>query len=232
MTRAGREPADDLRRRAVAERRAVRGHAVSDGGRADADLRHHERHQPGARLAVHARRLCRRRERRRLRLVPDRAGGGPGRRGRGRYRARNQHLPHALPARPSRPGAGDVRPHPVLQRAGADRLGLDRALHAHPVLSRRPGRDSARHPLSGLPAGDHRGRPRRRAFPVPADRADPARHADPRRRVEPGHARRARGQYRGAVHLRVRARRGAGGAGRERWPVRSSRSNPGWAKAF
>ena len=63
---------DDPFRRAGAERGAVRGHAVPDGGGADADLRHHERDQPGARLALHGRRLCRRGVFAATRLVPAR----------------------------------------------------------------------------------------------------------------------------------------------------------------
>src|SRR4051812_15609706 len=60
--KGGSKEANALCRRAAAERGAVWGHAVPDGGGADLDFRHHERHQPGARLAVHARGLRRRRE--------------------------------------------------------------------------------------------------------------------------------------------------------------------------
>ena len=156
-----------------------------------------------------------------------RARGGD----RGRPRARDRRLPHALRARPSRPGAGDLRPDPVLQRGGAHAVGLDRALHAGARFPERPGRAAARRALSGLPAGDHRGRARGRAGAVPADRAHPARHADPRRRRQPGHARRARGQCDGC------STRWSSCSGRRwrrlpgSWPGRSSRSNPAWARA-
>src|SRR6202035_1041368 len=43
------------------------------------------------------------------------------------------------------------------------------------------GRDPARHPLSGLSAGDHRGRAGGGAVALYRGDADPARHADPRR---------------------------------------------------
>ncbi len=52
-------PAYDARARAASERRAVRHHAVPAGGGTDAHLRHHERHQSRAWLALHDRGLWR-----------------------------------------------------------------------------------------------------------------------------------------------------------------------------
>src|SRR5712691_2357539 len=65
--------------------------------------------------------------------------------------------------------------------------------------------DHARHLLSRLPAGDHRGRPRGRPAAVCRRDAYPTRHADPRRRLQPGNDRRARHQHQAALHLGVRA---------------------------
>ena len=47
----------------------------------------------------------------------------------GRHRGRDRRAPDALRARSSRPGAGHVRPHPLLQRADRDPVGPRRDLH-------------------------------------------------------------------------------------------------------
>ena len=97
------------------------------------------------------------------------------------------HLAHAVPARPSRSGAGDLRPDPVLQRAGAHRLGLDRALmracrRCSPArVELLPGTPYPVYRLAIIAVGLAR-----RAVSVCADRAHPARHADPRRRRRTG----------------------------------------------
>src|ERR1051325_8047744 len=213
VTAARRLPHDPFRR-AAAERAAIRGHAVSDGGRPDPDLRHNECNQSGAWRALHDRRLYCRRDLRRHRVFPARPCRRARRRRAAGGRARIGPVPHPLHARPPRPGAGHIRADPVLQRAGADRLGLDRALYAGPRFSRRPGRDPARQPLSGLSPRDNRGGADGRVAAVSADRPHPARHADPRRRLEPGRARRARGQRHPAVHPRVCPRGGLGSARR------------------
>ena len=68
-------------------------------------------------------------------------------------------LRHALRPRPSRPGAGDLRADPVLQRAGAADLGPGRPVRCRcRAWLTVPVADPARRALSGLPPRDHRGR--------------------------------------------------------------------------
>jgi hypothetical protein len=106
----------------VPERAAVRAAAVPGGQRADADLRDHGRHQPGARQLLHDRRvhgLCAVAPvvghlRRRLLL------GAGGRRGAGRapgLRARVGLLQLPLRARAPAAGADDLRPDPRVRGA-------------------------------------------------------------------------------------------------------------------
>ena len=74
----------DASHRTGSERPAVRRHAVPDGRRADAGVRRHGPDQPGARLAVHGRRLRLRCGRRADRLLLARPRGGARGRGGGR----------------------------------------------------------------------------------------------------------------------------------------------------
>ena len=115
----------------------------------------------------------------------------------------------SLRPRSSRPRAGDLRADPVLQRRGAADLGPGGAGAAAAGLADGAGPDPARHLLSRLSAGDHRGRACGGADALYRGDANPDRHADPRRRLEPGNDRRARHQHQAALYPGVRARRGA-----------------------
>ena len=135
--------------RTVPQRPAVRAAAVPAGGRADAGLRHHGPRQPGARLALHDRRLFRRdlrgadrqlrRRRRCWRWSPRwwsawRVEVIAMRRLYGR-----DHLDHVL---------GTFGLHPVLQRAGAADLGAGGHDAAAAGRGSTRGRDAARRLLS------------------------------------------------------------------------------------
>src|SRR5882672_7894411 len=195
--------------RAVAERPAVRRHAVPDGGRADAGVRHHESGQPGARLAVHGRRLPRRRGHAVDRQLSARRGVGP-RWDPGRRHGGGSDRPaHALRARPPRPGARDLRPDPVLQRADRHRLGTRAALLLAAALAAGTHQALRRLHLPGVPRGGHRGRPAGGGAPLVRRDAHAAGHADPRRRVQPHDGRRAGREHQAPVHRGVRLRRGA-----------------------
>src|SRR6266850_2052042 len=195
--------------RAVAERPAVRRHAVPDGGRADAGVRHHESGQPGARLAVHGRRLPRRRGYAVDRQLSARRGAGP-RWDPGRRHGGGSDRPaHALRARPSRPGARDLRPDPVLQRADRHRLGTRAALLLAAALAAGTHQALRRLHLPGVPRGGHRGRPAGRGAPLVRRDAHAAGHADPRGRVQPHDGRRARREHQAPVHRGLRLRRSA-----------------------
>ena len=165
--RAAPPPADP-------ERPPARGHAVPARRRADPGLRHHGPDQPRPRLVLHGGRLPRRwlagwtaafacARPRRAAHRPARAGG------------RTRGAARALRARPPIPGARHLRAGPVLQRRGppAVRPGADLPRPAGSAA--RAGR-AVRRPLPGLPAGDHRRRPRRGPVPLVADRLDPDRH--------------------------------------------------------
>ena len=56
-----------------------------------------------------------------------------------RRRARADHAAHPLRPQPPRPGPGHLRPDPVLQRAGQDRLGAERGVPEPARVPRRPG---------------------------------------------------------------------------------------------
>ena len=141
--------------RAVPERRATGHAAVSAGSGADADLRHYGSRQPGARLALHDRRLFRRHLRgvhRQLRRRPGaRARRHPG----GRHGGGGDRDAAALRPRPSRPRARHLRPAAVLQRGGAADLGARRhdPAAAEPDVHR--GRGAAGRLLSALPPRHH-----------------------------------------------------------------------------
>src|SRR6185437_5553056 len=70
--------------------------------------------------------------------------------------------------------------------------------------------DHSRRVLSGLSAGDHRGRARGRLGALSRGDANAPWDADPRRRLQPRDDRRARHQHQTALHAGVRARRRAG----------------------
>src|SRR5262249_18875649 len=128
---------------------------------------------------------------------------GAGRDVAARHRAGNRGAAAALRPRPPRSRARHLRADPVLQRAGAARVGAggtQPAAAAGAQRRRRPVRDL----LPGLPGADHRGVAAGRAAPVSRRDEDAARHADPRRRVQPGDGRRARRRHQAAVHAGVR----------------------------
>src|SRR5260221_289228 len=120
-------------RRAGAERRSARHHAVPDGGRADARSRHHEPGQSGAWLALYAWRLFRRLAAAMDRLLRARRACRRAAHRRDRYRDRNGDAAHALRPRPSRPGALHLRSHSLSQRDGAHNLGRPAAAHVAAV---------------------------------------------------------------------------------------------------
>ena len=137
------------RARAVPERAAARRHALPHGRRAHARVRDHEPRQPGPRLALHGGRLPRdgavltwtrlvRCWRSLLALLGHALVVG--------HAGRGRRAPDALRARPPRPGAGHLRPDPLLQRAGEHRVGARRALHERAAGAGRPRRDHARRP--------------------------------------------------------------------------------------
>src|SRR5580658_5088033 len=205
------KPHHALFHRAASQRRAAWHAAVPARGRADADLRHHGSGQPGARLALYARRLFRRDVCRADRKFRARRRPGAGRDVRLRRGARSDRDPAALRPQPPRSRARHVWAIALLQRTGAARLGPGRhdAVAAQRDADR--GTDHSRRVLSGLPAGHHRRHPGGRGAALHPGDAHAARHADPRRRVEPRNGRRARRQHKAALHFGVRARRGAGG---------------------
>src|SRR6267378_978541 len=195
--------------RAAAERPAVRRHAVPDGGRAHAGVRHHESRQPGARLALYGRRLPRRRGHPVDRQLSARRGVGP-RWDPGRRHGGGSDRPaHALRARPPRPGARDLRPDPVLQRADRHRLGTRAALLLAAALAAGTHQALRRLDLPGVPGGGHRGRPAGRRAPLVRRDAHAAGHADPRRRVQPHDGRRAGREHPAPLYDCLRLRRGA-----------------------
>ena len=117
--------------------------------------------------------------------------------------------PSALWPRSSRPRARHLRADPVLQRAGADRLGPGGPAGAAAGLAQHLGAAPARPPLSDLPHRHHRHGARGRAAALRAGDAHAARHADPRRRLQPRDGGRARRQHQAALHAGVRPRRRA-----------------------
>src|SRR5438445_12363792 len=195
--------------RAAAERPAVRGDAVSDGRRADAGVRHHESGQPGARLAVHDRRLPRGRRYAVDRQLPARRAARLRRHPDGRHGRRGGGAAHSLRARPPRPGARHLRPDPVLQRAGGDHLGPRSALYVAAVVAAGPHRAVLRVTLSGLSGRGHCGRPPGSNSSLVRGHAHPPGHADPRRRLEPHDGGGARRQHPPALYRGVRLRRRA-----------------------
>src|SRR5580704_15361775 len=205
------KPHHALFHRADSQRRAAWHAAVPARGRADADLRHHGPGQPGARLALHARRLFRRDLCRADRKFRARRHPGAGRGVRLRHRARSDRDPAVIRGQPPRPCARHVWAVAVLQRAGAAYLGPGRhdAVAAERDADRHP--DHSRRVLSGLSAGHHRGHLGGGGAALRPGDAHAARHADPRRRLEPRNGRRARRQYQAALHFGFRAWRGAGG---------------------
>src|SRR5712692_6064848 len=125
----------DIDSRAGAQRAAVRADAVPARRRADARVRHHGHDQPGARLALHARRLPRLELRADDGLVHRRgAARDPGHRG-PRDDSGNFGIENPLCARPSLPGAGNLRADPDHQRGDAPGLGSDAALPMPVALS-------------------------------------------------------------------------------------------------
>src|SRR6266480_4826007 len=191
------------------ERPAVRPAAVPARRRADAGLRHHGPRQPRARLALHDGRVFRRDLRRVDRQFLRRRVLGARRDLAARHRAGDARSATPLRPRSSRSRARHVRPHPVLQRAGAAGLGAGRPEPAGSFRAQHR-RRYLRHLLSGLPAADHPGVAAGRAVPLCRGDADAARHADPRRRLQPRDGRRARRRHQAAVHPGIRARRGVG----------------------
>ena len=212
MFAEGRRARDDaVSDRTVPERHSARHAAVSAGGGADADLRHHGPGQPGARLALHAGRLFRRDLHRADRQLPDGARARADRDADRRHGDGGDRDPPALRPRPSRPRARHLRPADLLQRAGAADLGSRGPHHLAAVGDAHRGAGAARHLLSALSAGHHRRDARGRAAALRAGDAHPHRHADPRRRLEPRDGRCARRQHQAALHAGVRPRRGARG---------------------
>ena len=103
---------------------------------------------------------------------------------------RTHNAARLLPPRSPRPGARHLRPDPVLQRAGARRLGPAIAVHAR-ARAVLPHCRPARLHLSVLSVPGHRRRIggwRRAVFPDPPQ---PGRHADPRRRQQSADGRRS-----------------------------------------
>src|SRR5712692_875275 len=188
---------------------AVRPAAVPARRRADAGLRHHGPRQPRARLALHDGRVFRRDLRRVDRQFLRRRVLGARRDLAARHRAGDDRAQTVVRPRSSRSRARHVRPHPVLQRAGAAGLGAGRPEPAGSFRAQHR-RRYLRHLLSGLPAADHPGVAAGRAVPLCRGDADAARHADPRRRLQPRDGRRARRRHQAAVHPGIRARRGVG----------------------
>src|SRR6266536_1878979 len=191
------------------ERPAVRPAAVPARRRADVGLRHHGPRQPRARLALHDGRVFRRDLRRVDRQFLRRCVLGARRDLAARHRAGDDRAQTPLRPRSSRSRARHVRPHPVLQRAGAAGLGAGRPEPAGSFRAQHR-RRYLRDLLSGVPAADHPGVAPGRAVPLCRGDADAARHADPRRRRPPRDGRRARRRHQAAVHPGIRARRGVG----------------------
>ena len=191
------------------ERPAGRAPAVPAGGRADAGVRHHGPRQPGARLAVHGRRLLCRHLHGTHRLLPRRRRPGARRHAPRRHGGGGDRHAPALRARSPRPCARHLRADPVLQRAGAARLGAGRQDAAAAVLAQPLDRDPARRALLHVPAVHHRGGAGGGARALCRHHAHALRHAGARRRLQPRDGGRARHQHQAALHLRVRRRRGA-----------------------
>ena len=187
--------------RAMPERPAARPAAVPAGGGADARVRHHGPGQPGARLALHDRRLFRRHLRGADRQLRARRGARRWSPRCRRHGGRSDRDAQALRPRPSRPRARHLRPDPVLQRAGAADLGPGGHEPAAAVLAQHLGSRFCRASII-RPTGS---RSSSVALVVavlalcPGDAHAP-RHADPRRRLQPRNGRRARHQHPAALH--------------------------------
>ena len=133
---------------AGAQRPAARRAAVPARRRIDAGLRHHELREPRARFAVHDGRLLRGGGRRRqtgsfllgalIAMPAPRCSASL---------VEQLALMRPLPARPPRPGAGDLRPDAVLQRTGPDDLGPVAGLHADARRALRHGRPVSASPI-------------------------------------------------------------------------------------
>src|SRR5438874_2960968 len=196
-------------RRTIPERIAVRPAAISAGGGIDAGVRYHGLRQSGARLALHDGRLLCRQFRGLDRELHPRRGAGARRHLAAWHHPGIRGASASLRTRSSRSCAGDVWPDLVFQRCRAADLGPRGACASAAALADGADRDPARHLLSSLPPGDHRGRAGRGADALSRRDANAPGHADPRRRVEPGNDRGARHQYQAALYAGVRARRSA-----------------------
>ena len=222
-----RDPAS----RAVAEQPAVRADAVPARRRADARVRHHGHDQPGARLALHDRRLPDGDVRAGHRLVLGsrcRSRWSPPRWSAPRW---SQSAAQALRARPPHAGARHLRGDPDRQRGGAHDLGQPVADAQPAGRAHRAGRAARRRALRVLSPGDHRGGRRRRgAACISAGDQNQGGDAGARRRLQPRDGGRDGREHPAPLHRGVRrsARRCA------RWPARcsgrSSRCRSAWAR--
>ena len=129
----------------------------------------------------------------------------------------------ALCARPSRSGARHFRAD-ILFFNDLVRFiwGSSRSLCGRAALPLRSGRNHSRRALSGLPARHHRCRAGGGGGALSRDRAHALRYGGPCRRLEPGDGGRARRQYRGSLHCRLRSRGFRWRASPGSWPARSS----------
>ncbi len=188
---------------AGAQRPAARDPPVPARRRPDARVRDHEFRESRARLAVHDGRVFRGHRVREDRLVRARGRRRDSCDDAARRHRRARRADQALSPRPSGSGARDVRPHPVLQRAGADHLGPRVGVHEHARGAVGYG-EPIRPAVSVVPLRDHRGRPRRRPRSLSRDPSHAHRHADSRWGDTPGDRRRAGRQRAPAQHAGVR----------------------------
>src|SRR6266545_5906394 len=133
------------------QRSAVRAVAIFAGRRPDAYFRHHGFGEPRAWFAVHGGRVLRRHVRGIDGKFCRRGAARACRDAFGRYGSGGDRATSALWSRPSRPRARHLWADPVLQRAGAHRLGTGGAEPAAAILVADRGRDRAWFVLSDLP---------------------------------------------------------------------------------
>src|SRR5262249_24569080 len=193
----------------VPERSAVRTAAVPACGWAHARVRDHGPCEPGTWLALHGGRLFRRHLHGVDRQLHRGRGAGARRRAHRRHGGRSDRHAKALWPRPPRPGARHIWPDPVLQRAGADRLGPGRIEPAIAGVAEHLDRDPAGSRLSDLSHRHHRDCACSRAAALSPGHAHAAPYADPGGRLQPRDDRRARRQHQPALYARVRPRRRA-----------------------
>jgi hypothetical protein len=139
----------------VPERAAAWRVAVSAGSRADAGVRDHGFREPGTRFAVHDRRVFLRHADLLDRLVHACRATGAGGHGHRRAGAGNRCDTAPVPARPSRPCAGNVRFHPDCRYLDTADLGAGGDCHSAARVSAGASEYPAGRDLPDLPAGDH-----------------------------------------------------------------------------